>query len=107
MISVKFFNFNEKNSSLKKIIEKTIGGILSKDKKIIKDSNNIEVTSGTLNEYNDDYYIIEFTIKKKVAISKDDISDKYMLDKFLFKVKDSLDVCKNFGKNKYRPINMR
>ena len=64
MISVKFFNFNEKNSSLKKIIEKTIGGILSKDKKIIKDSNNIEVTSGTLNEYNDDYYIIEFTISR-------------------------------------------
>ena len=107
MISIKFFNFNEKNSLLKSIVSKTVKAMESEDKKTIKDSSNIEVTSGTLNSYNDDYYVIEFTIKKKVAISKDDIFDKHSLDKFLFKVRDSLKVCKMFGKTKYRPINMR
>jgi len=109
MISVKFFNANAKEKIINSLVEKILDRVRgsNEDNKIIRDSNNIEITSGNLDSYNSDTFVIEFTIKKRFLINKNDIRDRHKLDKFLFKVRSMLSYCNKFDDIKYKPINMR
>ena len=112
MFVVKVFNKSFKNNSiLNKTIEKILFLIKNKRNsniKIIKDSSSVEIISGNLNTNNvNDEVVVELSVKKIIKISKDQLSSKHELDKFIKEIENFCNQASEIEEVKYLPINFR
>ena len=112
MFVVKVFNKSFKNNSiLNKMIERILFLIKSKrnsNTKIIKDSSSVEIISGNLNTNNvNDEVVVELSVKKIIKISKDQLSSRHELDKFIKEIENFCNQASEIEEVKYLPINFR
>ena len=112
MFVVKVFNKSFKNNNiLNKTIEKILFLIKSKrnsNTRIIKDSSSVEIISGNLNTNNvNDEVVVELSVKKIIKISKDQLSSKHELDKFIKEIENFCNQASEIEEVKYLPINFR
>lgn len=112
MFVIRFYNRHFKKSA---ILNETIDNILSlvKNKrksktKIIKDSSCVEIISGNLNASNiDDEVVVELTAKKILRISKEQLSSRHELDKFIKEIENFCKQASEIEDVKYLPLNFR
>ena len=112
MFVIRFYNRHFKNNvALNKTINNLSSLIKNKEKsktRIIKDSSCVEIISGNLNASNiDDEVVVELTAKKILRISKEQLSSRHELDKFIKEIENFCNQASELEDVKYLPLNFR
>lgn len=112
MFVIRFYNRNFKKSAvLNETINKILSLVKSKRKsktRIIKDSSCVEIISGNLKASNiDDEVVVKLTAEKILRISKEQLSSKHELDKFIKEIENFCNQASKLEDVKYLPLNFR
>lgn len=112
MFVVRFYNrYFKEDEALNKTINKISSFIKNQRNskiRMIKDSSCVEIISGNLNASNiNDEVVVELSVKKIIKISKDQLSSKHELDRFIKEIEGFCNQASKIEEVKYLPINFR